>query len=414
MLQMTEVTDMQMGRRGGRLNSRSGPRYSAFSLRFLACYGGYLYTTQVAHTLPIVMSSRGLIISADTNTLTVLGQVLGEVDVTAEECRDIVVGVRKAADQRYDVIVIDSADQHTAQQYSQDLRRSACSGNALVICVVDVQSNVRGVFAAGANLVLYRPLAAERARASIRAARHLIRREKRRFPRSAVHAEANISYPAVESAPATLVDLSQEGLAIQCDRELPGKTKVYFRFTLPGQTKWVQLSGQTVWKDSSGRAGIRFIDVPQSARRLLQDWLSSRASVQESRVTVDLPVGRRGPLTNSPNDRRIQSRHACQLGAEVYRAGTNVPHRCMLTDISVGGCYVEMPSPFESGTQVDIVVKTHEFRFQSKGTVQVVNRGFGMGVEFGTQTAAQREQVQQLIKIVFQIRQAEGDPVLRF
>ncbi len=90
------------------------------------------------------------------------------------------------------------------------------------------------------------------------------------------------------------------------------------------------------------------------------------------------------------------------------------PHRCVLSDISVGGCYVEMPSPFPSGTTVDIVVKTHRFQFRSHGVVQVVNRGFGMGVEFGTQTSQQREQVQQLIKMVFASREADADPVLRF
>ncbi len=362
----------------------------------------------------LVMSSRALVFSTDSNTLNVIGQVLAEFEVTVEECRDVAVAGRKSATERYEVIVMDSADVQSMQQFLQGLRRSAASGNALAICVVDVQSSVRNVFAAGANLVLYRPVVAERARATLRAARHLMRREKRRHPRSAVHAEANISYPAVESAPAMLVDLSEDGLAIQCDRQLPAKSKVYFRFTLPGQMEWIQLSGETVWQDSTGRAGIRFVDVPQTARRLLKNWLSSRTSVQESKVTVDLPVGRRGPLPTSPNDRRIQSRHACQLGAEVYRAGSDVPHRCMLTDIGEGGCYVEMPSPFSVGTPINIVVKTHQFRFRSSGTVQVVNRGFGMGVEFATQTSEQRTQVQQLIKIVAQARAADADPILQF
>jgi hypothetical protein len=254
----------------------------------------------------------------------------------------------------------------------------------------------------------------ERARASIRAAAQLVRREKRRHPRSAVHAETSISYHAVENAPATLVDLSEEGLSLQCERQLPAKSRIYFRFSLPGQMKWIQLSGETVWQDSTGRAGIRFIDVPQSARRLLKDWLNTRALQQKPKVTVDLPAGVAGPLPNSPNDRRIQSRHACHLGAEIYRAGSTVPHHCTLTDISVGGCYVEMPSPFETGANVEILVRAHNLKFRSAGIVQVVNRGFGMGVEFATQTAEQREQVQQLIKIVFQAREADADPILRF
>lgn len=376
------------------------------------CYPGYLWPLVGGPSIFEAMPSRALVVSGDSHTLATLGQVLSEFELSVEECRDLAVAARRVQEERVDVVVVDSADLPSAHQFLKELRGSK-SANALAISVVDLQSNVRGVFAAGANLVLYRPVVAERARATLRAARHLIRREKRRHPRSPVHAQANISYPAVESAPATLVDLSQEGLAIQCDRQLPTKSKVYFRFTLPGQMQWVQLSGETVWQDSTGRAGIRFLDVPQSARRLLKDWLSTRAAVQQSTVTVNLPVGRPGPLPSSPNDRRIQSRHACQLGAEVYRAGTDVPHRCILSDIGVGGCYVETTSPFTVGTAVTIVVKTHQFRFRSGGTVQVVNRGFGMGVEFATQTGEQREQVQQLIKIVAQARAADADPVMQ-
>jgi DNA-binding NarL/FixJ family response regulator len=360
------------------------------------------------------MPTRALLLSADQVTIAALRQVLAEIEIDVDECRDFASGGRKLDADRYEVVVVDGPDQQSTEELLHRVRRSAPSGNALVICVVDVQSSVRTAFASGANLVLYRPLVVERVRASIRAAAHLIRREKRRHPRSAVHAEANISYPAVESAPATLVDLSEDGLAIQCERQLPAKSKVYFRFTLPGQMKWIQLSGETVWQDSTGRAGIRFIDVPQSSRRLLKDWLNSRASVQQSKVTVDLPVRQPGSLPSSPSDRRGESRHACQLGSEIYRAGLTVPHHCMLTDISVGGCYVEMPSPFETGANVEILVRTHAFKFRSSGVVQVVNRGFGMGVEFGTQTAEQREQVQQLIKMVFEAREADADPVFRF
>jgi DNA-binding response OmpR family regulator len=360
------------------------------------------------------MPASALLVSGDTTTASIIGPVLGEFDLSVQECRDLAVAERKLAAESFEVVVIDAPESAGGHDLLQKLRHSGPSRNALVIFVADLQTNVRNFFAAGANLVLYRPVVAERARASIRAASHLIGREKRRYPRSAVHAKAEISYSAVESAPATLVDLSEHGLAIQCERQLPNKTKVYFRFTLPGQMKWIQLSGETMWQDSTGRAGIRFIDVPQSARRLLKDWLSLHSSVQQSRVTVDLPASHPGPLPTSPNDRRGESRHACQLGADVYRSGTNVPHRCQLTDISVGGCYVEMPSPFESGTSVEIVVRTQKFKFHSTGVVQVVNRGFGMGVEFGTQTAQQREQVQQLIKMVFQAREAESDPVLRF
>ncbi|HYL13694.1 MAG TPA: PilZ domain-containing protein [Terriglobales bacterium] len=360
------------------------------------------------------MSSRALLISADAHTAGVLGEVLAEMEIVVEECGDFSAARRKLTTGQYEVILVDSPDQPTGDRLLQQARSSQANQSSLVISVVDAGSSVRSVFAMGANFILYRPVSAERARASLRAASRLVRRENRKHRRAPVCAQASLSYSNVESMPAILVDLSEEGLALQCQYQLPSQSKVYFRFTLPGQTKCVQMSGETVWQDSTGRAGVRFLDVPQVARRLLKEWLNSRISVEQSKVTVQLPVGQPGRLASSPSDRRIQSRHACQLGAAVYRAGVNVPHRCHLTDISVGGCYVETPSPFPTGTNLEIVVRTSEIKFRSEGVVQVVHPGFGMGVAFGTHTDQQRQQVQQLIKLVFKNREADADPILRF
>jgi DNA-binding response OmpR family regulator len=360
------------------------------------------------------MVSSALLISSDPKTLAVLTQVLAEMEISAEECRELSTAAHRIANRRYDVIAIDHCDQQAVSRLIHLARHSRHNYAALLISVVDGQTSVRSVFAVGANLALYRPVVMERARASLRATSHMIRREKRRHRRAPVHTSATISYPEVESAPATLVDLSEEGLSIQCERRLPAKSKIYFRFTLPGQMKWIQLSGDTMWQDSTGRAGIRFVDVPQTARRLLSEWLGSRAALQDANVTVELPVTVPGRLANSPPDRRVQSRHACQLGAEVYRSGANVPHWCNLTDISTGGCYVEIPLPFPAGTQVEMVVRTHNFKFRSRGTVQTVNPGFGMGVAFAPHTPEQRNQVKELIQLVFRDREADSDPVLRF
>jgi len=69
------------------------------------------------------------------------------------------------------------------------------------------------------------------------------------------------------------LDLSEDGLAIQSERRLPPRCKVYFQFNLPGDKSSVRLSGDVVWQDSSGRVGIRFVDVPQTSRRTLNEWI---------------------------------------------------------------------------------------------------------------------------------------------
>jgi len=349
------------------------------------------------HRIFTDMSSRALLISNDANTLNILGPVLGEMEISLEPCHDSAQAVDKLAVERYAVVLVDTPEDE-AEQLLRRVRSSYLNRNSLAICLVEGQASVRSVFALGANLVLYRPVSADRVRASLRAAYDLIKREKRKHVRLPVHADASISCPTVEEAPVTLVDLSEEGLAFQSEQRLPSKGKVYFRFTLPGQTKFVQLSGEIVWQDSAGRAGIHFVSVPQTAQRLLKEWLDSRVANGDQQTMLQVPLPSPSPAAAS--ERRVQFRHNCNLGTEIYLTGSTVPHRCSLTDISTGGCYVEIPSPFASGTLVEIVVRTADFKFRSSGIVQVVSPGFGMGVAFGAQGAEQKRQVQQLIKMV--------------
>ena len=80
--------------------------------------------------------------------------------------------------------------------------------------------------------------------------------------------------------------------------------------------------------------------------------------------------------------------------------GTAVPNRCSLTDISSGGCYVEMPTPLPTGTQVEIIVRTHDLKLKTRGVVQSVHQGFGMGVQLTLQSPEDRDQVQSLIRLL--------------
>src|SRR5207248_5295403 len=128
-----------------------------------------------------------------------------------EECFDCDAAPHKIAEQTYEVMIIYCPGPAMSDALIQQARLSKANQASLLVSIISGQSNERGTFTAGANFVLYRPITAERARANLRAASHLIRRDKRRHPRLPVHAQATISYPAVENAPATLIDLSEEG-----------------------------------------------------------------------------------------------------------------------------------------------------------------------------------------------------------
>jgi hypothetical protein len=100
------------------------------------------------------------------------------------------------------------------------------------------------------------------------------------------------------------------------------------------------------------------------------------------------------------DNRRMQTRYACRLGAEVYRTGTSVPNHCCLTDLSSGGCYLEVHLPFPSGAQVEILVRTYEMKLRLRGTVQASHPGYGMGIAFELKTQEEQDNVKKLTDFV--------------
>lgn len=353
------------------------------------------------------MALTSLVVCADAKAVQVLSEIFRDLEISVEHCGQVSsVGSRLNAS-RFDAIVVDCAD-GDALEFVASVRRGALNKNTLVVGLVEGREQVRDVFGRGANFIIYKPVTLERATASLRAARGVMRREKRIKMRVALHAPATIAYAGTENLAATLLDLSEEGLSLQSDRRLPNRCKVYFQFNLPGDKSPVRLSGEVVWQDATGRVGVRFADVPQTSRRALHEWITTalarQAEVDQQQPPAPEPVFAESttrtaarPGFVSSSNRRGDSRHACRLGADVYRLEQNVPYRCTLSDISTGGCYVETSEPFASGTHVEIVVRTQNLKLRVRGTVQTVHPGFGMGVRFSLHTVHEREQVQQLI-----------------
>ncbi|MGH9544828.1 MAG: PilZ domain-containing protein [Terriglobales bacterium] len=355
------------------------------------------------------MALTSLVVCADLKAVQVLSQILRELNIEAEHCGDLGTAAARLAAQHFDAVVVDCQDQMPAIELICRVRKLPINRSTLIIGLVDGREQVRDIFGQGANFIVYKPVSAERAASSLRAARGLMAREKRVKLRIALHTPASITYANAENVAATLLDLSEDGLAIQSERRLPPRCKVYFQFNLPGDRSSVRLSGDVVWQDSSGRVGIRFVDVPQTSRRTMNEWIKSSLSrlakaeqdaprIQQQPQAEAAPIRFAGlGLSASSSNRREQGRRACHLSADVFRVGEGIPNRCTLSDVSTGGCYVETPSPFPSHTVLDIVVRTRDIKLRVRGTVQVVHPGFGMGVQFSLNTADEREQVKHLI-----------------
>jgi c-di-GMP-binding flagellar brake protein YcgR len=362
------------------------------------------------------MDLRALVVCSDQESSNLLTLVLSELEMAAEHTPSISAGLELIDSHHFDAIVLDYRADQSSEEFLSRLRKSAKNRTSMLVALVDGAFNARPVFGLGANFVLYRPLSSDRTRISLRAARSLMRRERRRAPRTALNSTANVAYPGAPEISAVLSDLSDGGTLILSPNRLPPACKVYFEFALPGQKQLVRLSGEVAWQDASGRTGIRFLDVPQSSRRLMQTWLqqnnaqpasgSGQPSSNNSTTLDPAPKVQRKPdpkdaaFVSNAGNRRVELRLSCKLGAEVYRLGSNVPNRCILSDISEGGCYVEMPSPLGDQSGVEIVVRTADVKLRIRGQVLATHPGFGMGVRFMFRDSAEREEVMRLLAVL--------------
>jgi CheY-like chemotaxis protein len=380
-------------------------------------------------TMMAAMTLTSLLVCADEAAAHVLRRVLEELSIQVESCSDFTRASIRLAQERFDLVLVDGQADADVAALLRETKLSRLNDSTLAVAVVPAQESIREMFSLGVNFVLYKPVAYDRALSSLRAARALMRKEKRKNERAPVHAHATIDYANVEREKATLVDLAQDGMSVQFGKKLPPTSKVYFQFQLPGQSSSVRLSGQVVWQDWNGRAGVQFVDVPKTSRRLLTDFLGANLTGESKReslpdVTVEMEDLLQPALVHAgggsrteedaetksasnssapqsdPDNRRSQQRYSCRLGAQVYRTGISVPHHCCLTDLSSGGCYLEVSLPFPMGTSVEITVRTQELKLSLRGIVQASHPGYGMGVAFELKTKTDRDEVQKLTDFV--------------
>jgi hypothetical protein len=73
------------------------------------------------------------------------------------------------------------------------------------------------------------------------------------------------------------------------------------------------------------------------------------------------------------------------------------PAHCKLTDLSLGGCYLEINAPFPIRTRIILSMRAGKLQVQAEGVVRVMHPEVGMGVEFTQKTVQQREHLGKFI-----------------
>ncbi len=301
------------------------------------------------------MTFQALLVSKDDEAAAVLNPVLSGFGLTTV-CCGYPEALCQLTEQKFDAVLVDFDDPHSAGLLLRNVHQSAAHNHTVTIALLSDKAKVRNVVGEGANFVLYKPISQANAEASLRAAAALIKRERRGSFRVAVQAPIQLKLQDGPEIEGILLDLSETGMDVLAANPLAPTSAIGSRFTLPGTNSEIELRGEIAWANPNGQAGVHFLDLTENQRGALKAWVSANAA--------ELPPLDPEPLT-----------------------------QCKLTDLSLGGCYVETESPFPEHSAVTLTLKAEGLQVQSEGTVRVMHPGFGMGIEFPSNTPEARAQV---------------------
>ncbi len=97
---------------------------------------------------------------------------------------------------------------------------------------------------------------------------------------------------------------------------------------------------------------------------------------------MDLPSHQRSEAAASPVERRRFPRHSVHVQIELHQEGSDVPLRMETTDLSRGGCYVQLMMPLSVGTYVNATLWICDSPVRVRGRVVTRHPQFGNGIMF--------------------------------
>jgi hypothetical protein len=230
------------------------------------------------------MGLNALLVCAERQSLKVLGSVLDELEIGHESCQTCGDAIERAVRGQYSALVLDF-DLAGAAQVGKLARVAAPQRRSVLFALVGASSSLSDTSQAGANVVLYKPLEIEQVRCSLRAGRELMRADRRQTSRHRIETLVYLQF-GVASMPALVLDLSEQGLALQTPEPFPPVREVPLRFALPGTSHVIDAMGEVIWSDDSGRAGLFFSQLKPNSRKYLNNWLLKRGVKKRDAVKV--------------------------------------------------------------------------------------------------------------------------------
>lgn len=311
------------------------------------------------------MILQALLVSKDDRAAEALIQVQTQLGVAVDRSNVSGVAMARLKEQHFDQVIVDFDDPEGASLLLQGCKQLAGPDRnpPVTVALLHDASQIRSILGAGAHFILIKPISCEQTQNTLRAATALLKRERRQSARVAVQAPVSMQSDGSNAVEAILLDLSIGGMDVLAAKPLSVASLVHISFELPDNKSTVVADAEVAWSTPNGQTGLRFLDLDAKIREAMTEWLATHSQ---------------DTLPEEP-------------GA--------VSH-CKLTDLSLGGCYVQTESPFPQASMVDLCLRAAGMEIHAEGLVRVMHPGHGMGIEFAARTEEQRKRVGEFINFL--------------
>jgi len=236
------------------------------------------------------MKLNALLMCREMEALRMLVAALDQFDIDEEACMTAPEAMELLAQGFYSALIVDF-DLPAAATVTRMARLAPPQRRPVVFALIGTHTDIGGAYQAGANFVLYKPLNADQVMRSLRAGQAFMQTDRRRSRREHVDSMVYLRFADVCPIPALVLEVSQDGLSVQAAEPLPA-IEVPIRFILPGTAHMIEGSGEVIWADEAGRAGILFSEITSASKRQLREWLNKKARRSSRR--------RGSPVTHVP------------------------------------------------------------------------------------------------------------------
>src|SRR5207302_2745441 len=232
------------------------------------------------------MPFTSLVLSNDAETLAVLTAAMDSVQVKRELCSSSAQAKKLLAARKFDAIFFDCDSLEALDELVACARQSEFNRTAIVFAIVGEHSPAKPADLSS-NLVLQKPLSPDLVARNLEAVKGFVVREQRRHLRHSVELPIRISPKANLTLRCEARNISEGGMCLQPSSGLRPRQTVSVTFELPEMPEPIEAKGEVVWVTEDGKAGLRFLQIPDASHGKFRTWLGRQSQGQLPNMLFD-------------------------------------------------------------------------------------------------------------------------------